>query len=133
MIIKDILIAIGLLIFVVGVSEFIVSSWWIEAARKLFRSTSYRWLGLVALFIGLTLVYAAALSLVNLRWIIWFLGLISVFASLAILVVPGYMRSYSEKVFLNKPRNEQLRFLWITGFIRIVFGAIILYGVISAY
>ena len=131
MVIRDILIAIGLLMILVGISQFVLGTWWNGVSRKIIDSTRLRILGLIGLLIGGLFVYAAVEAVVNLHWYFWFLGLWSIVFSLVIIINPAFARRYSESVYLDRPRNEQLRFLYILGLIRILLGAIILYAVFS--
>jgi hypothetical protein len=114
---------VGVLVFLVGLSEVVAGQWWIGPAKSMAASPAVRWFGIVGVAIGVVMLLAAHRRLVGLRSFITLLGLMMVVFSAHYLVDPDFWNRVMADAFLDRSVAVQTRFLVIQGLIRMVVGA----------
>ncbi len=119
---------IGALVMLAGLTEIILPQWTLSAARGLYRIDPILISGFVAIAIGMELVAASVTRRVGLRTFVAVIGVIMAVFGLVCAIQPGWVRDLGHAAFLQQPWGLQLLLLWITGAVRILIGAGLIYA-----
>lgn len=127
------LFVLALILMVIGGLQSVFQSFTINLTRSIVEMDFVmRLMGLVAFVFGALLLIAAWKRVIGLRPLMVVLGWIMFAAGAVILIAPGAWRELAYSVFLNRGAGTQSFMLSLSGLIRIVIGALILYGLSRA-
>jgi hypothetical protein len=128
MVLRWIVLIIGVLVLLLGVSQIFWASWWLSILPSVMALQTLRILGIVALVIGVTLTLAAARRAVGLRILVYILGLLMLISGIALVIDPMFMKNTVYSFFLNKEPGPQMMLTRIGGVIRALIGAALIYA-----
>ncbi|MDO8585881.1 MAG: hypothetical protein Q7T82_02470 [Armatimonadota bacterium] len=132
MVLRRIVLIVGALVALVGLSQVAAVSWWLRVMPSILSAQGLRIVGVVALAIGIVLTLAAVRRLVGLRPFVLILGVLMTLGGVALLINPAGMRDSVYGFFLNRPHGSQVTMTWVAGLIRAAIGIAIIYAATRA-
>jgi len=134
MIVKRIILVIGVLSALVGLTQLAFVFWWLEVFRYILFSFT-GWLpaiGVLAIIIGCVMLIAAAERLVLLRGLFVVLGIIELLVGILAALNPTMMRDLAQALVLNRQAAFQVFEVWAGGAVRVIIGGLLIYAVVRA-
>jgi len=131
MIIRRIVLVLGVLVVVLGLSQVVAASWWLRIMPGIMGPHGMRILGVVALLIGIVLVDAGVKHAVGLRAFVLVIGALMLVGGVVLLVNPGMMNAFWAS-WMSRPHGSQMTMTWIAGLIRAVIGVLLVYAATKA-
>ncbi len=122
---------IGILVFLAGVSELLVGHWWLGTAKGILSSPSCRWLGIIDIVIGLLVFLAADRRLVGMPDVTRLFGLTILVVGFHFVIDPYFWFRLMSASFFDRSTAVQMRFLTISGLIRVVVGTVLAYAALE--
>jgi hypothetical protein len=131
MLIRRIVLVLGVLVVLIGLSQVLAASWWLRIMPGMMGSHGMRILGIVALLIGAVLVDAWIRRAVGLRPFVLVIGALMLVGGVVLLINPGTMNAMWAS-FMNRPHESQMTMTWIAGLVRAAIGALLVYAATKA-
>ena len=128
MMIRRIVLLIGALIALIGLSQIAAAHWWLRMMPWIMAPPHLRVLGIVALVVGAVLTIAAVRRAVCLRLFVLILGILMLLGGAVMLVAPGMMRDTVYAYFLNRPHESLVKMAYAGGLARTLIGAALVYA-----
>lgn len=132
MITRRVVLILGALIALMGVSQILAASWWLRIMPSIMDVKDLRIFGIVALAMGIILTYAAVKRLVGLRIFVLVLGILMLVGGTVLLVNPVMLRDNVYASILSRPYSSQLMFAWLGGAFRTLIGLALILAVTKA-
>ena len=128
MVLRRIVLLIGVLVLILGLSQVVAAQWWLRVMPSILTLPSLRINGVVDLMMGIALLAAAARREVSLRIFLLILGVLSLLGGVAMLACPAAMREAVNSFFLSRPHSSQLTMTMVSGVVRAIVGALLIYS-----
>ena len=132
MIVRKIILAIGVLSALVGLTQLAFASWWLQVFPDILFSSWLPAIGVLAIIIGCVMLIAAAERLVLLRGLFVVLGIIELVVGILATVNPTMMRELAQALVLYRQPAFQVFEAWAGGAVRVILGVVIIYAVVRA-
>ncbi len=131
MVIRKIVLGTAIALIMIGMSQLIVSRWWLEKAHKLTDSSYlYLW-GLIGVVFGILLLLAVLERVVGIRSLVAIIGLLNLSAGLALLVSPQFFRDLAYAIIFDRSPGIQVFVMFLGGLLRAIVGTLLVYAVIK--
>jgi len=131
MVIRKIVLGVAIILILIGLSQLIVSRWWLEKAQALTDSSYlYLW-GLIGVVVGIVLLLAVLERAVGLRAFVAILALLNLGVGLALLVSPQFFRDLAYAVVFDRALWIRVFVMCVGGLIRVAVGVALVYAVIK--
>ena len=128
MVLRRIVLPIGVLVLILGLSQVVAAQWWIRVMPSILTLPSLRIFGVVDLLMGTALLAAAVRREVSLRIFVLILGVLMLLDGVARLACPAAMREAVNSFFLGRPHSSQLIMIMVRGVVRAIVGALLIYS-----
>ena len=128
MVLRRIVLIVGALVVLIGLSQVVATSWWLGIVPSLLSVEGLRILGIAALAIGIVLTLAAMRRLVGLQPFVLALGVLMLLGGAALVITPAQMRVWAYGFFLNQPHSSRVTMTWMAGLVRAAIGVLIMYA-----
>jgi hypothetical protein len=126
MVLRRIVLPIGVLVLILGLSQVVAAQWWLRVMPSILTLPSLRIFGVVALLMGIALLAAAVRREVSLRIFVLILGVLMLLGGVAMLACPAAMREVVNSFFLSRPHSSQLIMTMVFGVVRAIVGALLI-------
>jgi hypothetical protein len=131
MVTRKIVLGAAVLLILVGLSQLIVSKWWLEKAKALVDSNYLHLWGLIGVVLGVVLLLAVLERAVGLRLFVAILALLNLGVGLAILVSPQFFRDLAYAVVFDRSPGIRVFVMYVGGILRVTIGALLIYAAIK--
>jgi hypothetical protein len=131
MIIRRIVLVLGAVVVLIGLSQVFAASWWLKVMPGMMAPHGMRILGGVALLVGVVLLDAAVRRAVGLRPFVLIIGILMLFGGAILLFNPGAMHTFWAS-WMNRPHESQMTMTWIAGLVRAAIGILLVYAATRA-
>lgn len=132
MIVRRIILVIGVLTALVGLTQLAFTSWWLQAFGYILVTGWLPALGVLAIVIGCVMLIAAVERLVLLRGLFVVLGIIELVVGILVALNPTMIRELAQALVLNRQPGFQVFEVWIGGAVRVIIGGLLIYAVVRA-
>lgn len=129
MILRRVVMVIGLVVVLVGLTEIIIPAQMLDFTDMLMRPVVIRLLSVVELALGVILIVAALKRLVRLRTFVLILGIYLAVLSVVLFAAPYFLIDMVNAILLYRPHGVQMTVLWASGLLRIALGGALLWAV----
>jgi uncharacterized protein YjeT (DUF2065 family) len=128
MVLRRIMLLIGVLVLIQGLSQVVAAQLWLRVMPSILTLPSLRIFGVVALLMGIALLAAAVKREVSLRIFVLILGVLMLVDGVAMLAWPAAMREAVNSLFLSLPHSSQLTMTMVRGVGKAIVGALLIYS-----
>lgn len=128
MAIRKILLVIGILITIVGLSQLVFVRWWVEHLPRLIESPSFYIWGLVPLLFGVVLLIGVLERAVGQRPLLAIISVISIIGGATMVAQPKFSKDIVDAIFGNRSHSIQLLVVAMGGLVRTLIGVVILWA-----
>jgi len=128
MILRRVVMVIGLVVVLVGLTEIIIPAQMLDFTDMLMRPVVIRLLSVVELALGVILIVAALKRLVRLRTFVMILGVYLAVLSAVLFAAPYFLIDMVNAILLYRPHGVQMTVLWASGLLRIALGGALLWA-----
>jgi len=126
MVIRRIVLVIGALIALIGLSQIAAANWWLRIMPSIMQTRELRILGIAALVVGVVLTFAGIRRLVGLWGFVLVLGVLMLVGGAVMLLNPAWIKDTVNPYFLNRPHNALIQMAWAGGAARVLIGALLI-------
>lgn len=132
-VLRTLVLILGLILIVIGVSQPIFADFWYCASKSIVQSAACeRIAGAFAVIFGLALILAAVNRVVAIPGLVFVLGVIMFLPGIYILFRPDIIAVMTNNAFLNRPSGERRLVLLYAGIIRAIIGVVLVAAVVNS-
>ena len=132
MVIKKIILIIGILVVLVGLSQVLFASWWLAVYPSFLVTGWLAAFGIFAIILGCIMLIAAVEKLVLLRGLFFVLGAIILGVGIIAVLSPSFMCDLGNALVVKRSQGVQMVEIRGAGVLRMILGALIIYAVVKA-
>jgi hypothetical protein len=127
MFIRRVVLVLGVLVTLLGLSQTVAASWWLRIMPSMMAPRGMRILGIVALLIGIVLVDAALRRAVGLRLFVAIIGILMLFGGAILLLNPTPIHTIWVS-FMSRPHESLMTLTRVAGLFRAAIGVLLVYA-----